>query len=522
MATESSSKTTWQSDLGPSRRTPWTANWVIVLLVIGGISLTAGAAVLFFISASNKDVGPKLTHRITRGDLIVTVTEQGTLESSENTEIICKVRGSNTVNWVVESGSMVQPGDELIRLETLQIEEQISERTKYALWSRSGAESWKAQVARRELAIPEYLEGRFVTQLMTLEKDLAISESNLRTAQNMLLHSQMMAERGYVSSLQIEQQAFRVTQFQLDAEVKKTEIDVLQRFTKKEELARLNGELKVANAQFEANRERAFADASRRDRAVEELKFCVIKAEKAGLVIHPSAARWKNAPEITEGGTVHKDQVLLLMPDLSKMQINVGIHESIIDRVEPGLQAQITLPGKTLDGEVVTVANVTRPAGWWTGNVVKYDTIIKLPPVGGLKPGMSAEVKVIIAHHKNVLKIPVAAVVETDKGHFCWVKTTYGPSKTSLQVGDSNDVYIEVKQGLNEGDDVVLNPIAFLEEAQAEAIKSIHDSIPSKSDKSTQNPKPKKPDPDQPASSAKPAAGSKPPAAKPQIKIKPK
>ena len=50
------------------------------------------------------------THTITRGDLLVTVTEQGTLESSNNLEIKCKVRGDNTIIWVIESGTEVQAG----------------------------------------------------------------------------------------------------------------------------------------------------------------------------------------------------------------------------------------------------------------------------------------------------------------------------------------------------------------------------------------------------------------------------
>jgi hypothetical protein len=37
----------------------------------------------------------------------------------------------------------------------------------------------------------------------------------------------------------------------------------------------------------------------------------VIKSEKSGMVIFPSAAAWKASPDITEGATVHKDQVLL-------------------------------------------------------------------------------------------------------------------------------------------------------------------------------------------------------------------
>ena len=446
-----------------------------IVLTLGAGGLLAGAALFFLGAGSEVKVSPNLTHTIQRGELLVTITEQGMLESSDNVEIICKVRGENTVNWVVESGTEVKAGDELIRLDTLYIEEQINERSKYAHWSRAGAESWKAQMARRTLAIPEYLEGRYVAELMTMEKDLVMAESRLRTAQNMLGHAEMMAERGYVSGLQIEQREFRVVQSQLDVEVKQTEIDVLKRFTKKEELERLKGELNVAKAQFGANDERAFADASRRDRAIEELEYCVVIAEKDGMVIHPSAARWKNAPEITEGGTVHKDQVLLLMPDLSKMQVKVGIHESVIDRLEPGLVAKVSLPGRVLEGEVVEVASIAQPAGWWTGNVVKYDTIVRLPSIENLKPGMSAEVEVIMARHEDVLKIPVGAVVETETEQLCWIQTAEGTKRCVLELGDSNDVFIVVNKGLQQGDRVVLNPVAYIEEAQQEVIKTPSD-----------------------------------------------
>ncbi len=83
----------------------------------------------------SRETGAGLTYTVTRNDLRVTVVEQGILESAENTEIKCKVRGLNTVIWVIDSGTMVQPGDELIRLDSRFIQEQIDERTKYAHWS---------------------------------------------------------------------------------------------------------------------------------------------------------------------------------------------------------------------------------------------------------------------------------------------------------------------------------------------------------------------------------------------------
>ncbi|MHC4205149.1 MAG: efflux RND transporter periplasmic adaptor subunit [Planctomycetota bacterium] len=451
--------------------------WKRILSAAAVVAVVVSAAALIPDTGSSREIGPELTHTITRGELIVTVTEQGTLESADNTEIKCRVRGQNTIIWVVESGSVVKPGDELVRLDTLAIEDAIAERTKYAHLTRSGAERAKADVARAELAIPEYLEGRYRSQLMTLEKDLTIVKSNLLTAQNMLAHAEMMAKRGYVSGLEVEDKTFAVTQAELNVDVKNTQIDVLKNFTRAMELETLKGNLNAAKARFAAEDERSQQDAARRDLALEEFKHCVVRAERGGLVIYPVAEKWKRAPEIEEGATVHRDQTLLLMPDLSQMQVKVGIHESIVKRIKPGMAARITLPDKTLDGEVTSVAAVTRPAGWWTGNVVKYDTIVKLPSVEGLKPGMSAEVEVILARHENVLTIPVAGVLETTQGDFCWVKTAEGAKeRRPLQLGDTNDNFIVVKAGLEEGEKIVLDPLASIEEAQKLALKPIDEA----------------------------------------------
>jgi hypothetical protein len=257
-------------------------------------------------------------------------------------------------------------------------------------------------------------------------------------------------------------------------DVKKTQIDVLKNFTKDMELETLQGNLNAAKARNAADEERAKMDEARRVLAVEELECCVIKAERSGLVIYPRAEEWKRAPEIEEGATVHRDQTLLLMPDLSKMQVKVGIHESIVECIKPGMAARITLPDKTLDGKVTSVAMVTRPAGWWTGNIVKYDTIIKLPSVEGLKPGMSAEVEVVLARHENVLTIPVAGVLETVQGDYCWIKTAEGAKeRRPLQLGDTNDNFIVVEAGLAEGEKIVLDPLASVEEAQILALQQI-------------------------------------------------
>ena len=443
----------------------------VAIIVIAAI---AGIALAFLPDAEgNRQTGPVRTHTVARGELLVTVTEQGTLESSNNTEIKCRVRGDNIITSVIESGTHVEPGDTLITLETLAIEEEINERTQFFHLAESQAARSAADVARAKLAILEYEQGRFVSLLASLEKDLAIAESRLLNAKNRLSHSKMMSRSEYASELDVEEKEFAVSQADLNVKLTQTRINVLKDFTKKEELVRLQGELNAAQATYEADVERAFADKKRLERAQEELQYCIIKAERAGMVIYPDGEEWKDAPEVEEGATVHKDQVLLLMPDLSQMQVKVGIHESVIERIQPGMHANITLNRKALSGEVTYAAPVAKPAGWWTGNVVKYDTIVALDPEEGLKPGMTVEVEIVLARHQDVLMIPTSAVVESKDGHACWVKVGEGIQRRSLTLGDNSDMFIVVEDGINEGDEVVLDPLANVEQAQIEAALSL-------------------------------------------------
>ena len=94
------------------------------------------------------------------------------------------------------------------------------------------------------------------------------------------------------------------------------------------------------------------------------------------------------------------------------MQVKVGIHEALVDRVKKGQTAIVTLPDFSVDGEVISVASVAKPAGWWTGNMVKYDTVIGIPASQDLEAWYECGNRSCSAlSTKNVLLVPVSAVV---------------------------------------------------------------------------------------------------------------
>ncbi len=412
-----------------------------------------------------------MTHTIRRGNLSVTVTENGMLESSNNEEIKCMVKGGSTVLWVIETGTFVKSGDELVRLDTSLIEDNITQQK--ISYERAVANQIIAQseVDVATTNIEEYINGTYVEERNTLEKQIFDAEEQVKKSQLAFESSERMASKGMLRTLQLEGQRFATESAQKDLDLKRKQLETLDKYKRTKKLQELESSLEAAKARLAAEDASLKLEKDRLDRDEQQLENCVIRAKSEGMVIFPSAAEWKETPDIEEGAVVREQQTLLMIPDLSKMQVKVGVHESKVARLNVGMRAEVELQDSDLVGEVAEIAEVTRPAGWWTGNMVKYDTIIELPNENGLKPGMSAVVDIILADHKDVLQIPVAAIVETGKGFVCWVESESGVVKRAIKLGDTNDEYTIVTDGIQEGDKVILDPTAFIESARAEAMK---------------------------------------------------
>ncbi len=451
-----------------SSASPWLKRGLIAIVLVAAV----GAAAPFISKTmQTEDQSNLLTHRVTKGGLAVTVTEQGTLESSSNIEIKCNVKGGSTVIWVIETGTTVEEGDILVELDTSTIEDNVTQkRISYenALANKIISES---DVAVAETSITEYLEGTFKEEKSTIEKEIFDAQQAVRAAQLKFESATRLAAKGMVRDLQLESEKFAVESARKELELKQTKLHALEKYTKAKMLQELTSALDAAKARLAADESALQLEKQRLEREKEQLANCTIRSTGSGLVIFPSAAAWKETPDIEEGATVREQQTLLMIPDLNAMQVKVGVHESKVDRLSLGMKARVQLQDTTLDGEVAEIAEVTRPAGWWTGNLVKYDTIIKLPQHPGLKPGMSATVDVILAEYQDVLTIPVAAIIESPEGFLCWVKSDQGVNKRLIEVGDTNDEFTIVESGLSDGEEVVLNPLAFIDEAQMQAIR---------------------------------------------------
>ena len=97
------------------RRVPrWTVLGVIVLVVVG----FATASVKSTLLSSSAPAQSVLTEKVRRADLVVSIAEDGNVESAHNKDVKCELQGGGTILWLIPDGAMAQKGDELVRLDS--------------------------------------------------------------------------------------------------------------------------------------------------------------------------------------------------------------------------------------------------------------------------------------------------------------------------------------------------------------------------------------------------------------------
>ncbi len=150
-------------------------------------------------------------------------------------------------------------------------------------------------------------------------------------------------------------------------------------------------------------------------------------------------------------------------------------------KVSDGQKATIrvdALPDRIYEGRVRTVANVASQVDSWTSDVKLYQTIVTIDfevlpdgsrkPVLGeqLKPDMTAEVTITVdTTNQPVLTVPVQAILGgTDMGAVreVFVKTPTGFERRPVKLGLANEKVVEIREGITEGEQVVLNPRVLL------------------------------------------------------------
>jgi RND family efflux transporter MFP subunit len=452
---------------------------------------------------------PEVTATVVKAELPVTVMERGELESSKTVDVRCEVEGEQIkIVELIPEGTRVSEGDVVIRFDTDKLSRSISEQeVKWrtadakAIASEEDLEVAKNQAASEiaaaklalklaQIDLKKYIEGDFPQEKREIEGEVLIAEEELKRAHDRVIFSERLKRKGYLSAGEHEADKFSETKAANAVSLAKEKLRVLENFTRERteaemsanaeeagrELDRVTRSQKSTIAKADSDHRVAVATAAiekaQLDRLKQMLERCTIKAPRDGIIVYAKDRPWDQTARVQVGGIVHFQQRLFSLPDLNELQVRVRIHESAVKKLQEGQTAEIRIdavPNRVLTGVVEKVATLADSRGFWDQRGVKeYETLVRLtdvPEGGGLKPGMTAEVKILVNRLSDVLVVPVQAVAEHFGSHVAFVINDDKLERRSVVVGENNDQFIQISSGLTAGDRVALDARARVEAA---------------------------------------------------------
>ena len=306
------------------------------------------------------------TVKVERGEISSVVTATGTINPVVTVLVGSQISGTIKALYA-DFNSRVKEGEVIAQIDPAILEAQVEQAKANVLGAqsnlmnaRANLQSVQANLVKAEVAVED--TKKTLNRNNELMKMSAIAQSALDTAQ--ANYDSAVAQRNAVKA-----------------------------------------QIEVAKAQVESAAAQVERDKAALKMAETNLRYTTIRSPVNGIVISRNVDVGQ-----TVAASLQAPTLFTIAKDLTQMQVDTNMSEADIGRILTGQEATFTVdayPEKTFRGRV----SVIRNAPTIIQNVVTYDVVIQVDNKElKLKPGMTANVSVIIAHKGGVLKLPNAAL----------------------------------------------------------------------------------------------------------------
>lgn len=433
-----------------------------------------------------------LVHTVKRQSLDDTVVERGTIESQNTVYGKNELQGyETTITFILPEGTAVKKGDVIVRLDSSKIDQQIAQKKlalaeaegklKEAQQSKIAKENegkGKIVVAKRELILAEievvkYLDGDYKAEEAEFLRLIADGKAQLKKFLDERANIEVLVKKGYRSPEQLDEFKLRINSLTKAVERDEQKLENLKLYDSKLKETTFRG--KVEDAKLKVEREIATADAEveKADVAIrsaesvvelhrtelanldESLKKCEMTAPQDGTVAYANQPWYDASQRIKVGARLYSRQDIYFLPDMQNMQVKLSLHESVINRVKADQQVSIRLDAfsdRRLEGKVTYVSELASSS---FDDSKSYDAVVlikEIPTDLAMKPGMTAEVEILVGTYADIVAIPIGAVTEHFQQSYVYLQNGSDFQRKAIKVGRKTHAFIEVTEGLSEGD----------------------------------------------------------------------
>jgi HlyD family secretion protein len=344
------------------------SRWKKRLVIIAAILILVSAGGFFTFRMIDANGGDQKFRKlkIERGEISSSVTATGTINPVVNVLVGSQVSGTIKALYA-DFNSQVKEGQVIAQIDPAIFEAQVAQGRANLLSAQANLLNVQAN-------------------LKNVQASLAKAEVAVQDTKRTLDRNKELAERKVVA------------QATLDTAQANYDSAVAQRDSSTAQIESAKAQIEQAKAQIEQAR------ASLRVSET-NLRYATIRSPVNGTVISRNVDVGQ-----TVAASLQAPTLFTIAKDLTQMQVDSNISEADVGRIAVGQDSTFTVdayPERTFRGKVSEIRN----APMTVQNVVTYDVVIRVDNKElKLKPGMTANVSVLIAHKEGVLKIPNSAL----------------------------------------------------------------------------------------------------------------
>lgn len=347
----------------------------------------------------------------------VTATSTGTIKSDNEAKITAQ-RAGRLEKLTVDEGDHVKSGGVVAEID--------KEEAYYNL-----------QMAEASLRKAEFILNQLISNHNSFKVDV---EKNI--------------ERAKATFLEVESRLKRFTGLKEKEYVSEMDMEAVQ---KEYDVAKANlGSAIAARDQVKARAEELKAQEANIKEANNHLAISKLNSQYSFITSPISGIVTSRPVRLGEGVT--KGSVIATVVSTDSLYIEAFIDEADVAKAKTGQKVNIIMdayPERVFTGEVYRISPVVLGGKQETRTFEVRTRFKDIPPV--IKPGMSADIEIIVESIENALVIPSQSLFEKEGRKFVYIVRDSRARLVRIEIGRFNWNFTEVKSGIKEGDEVVVN-----------------------------------------------------------------
>lgn len=444
---------------------------VLLVAVVGGVAYAK--------SAGNSQGMMLATVPVERGDVEQDVSTSGTVES-ENVQTYFSDVAAPVSVVSVKAGDTVNMGDTLLvyDTETLAMENEQAKLTASSTKKKLQAQLEEGSLNELKFATSAVEVGNYDAQIADLEARIDQVYCMINSNKKWMSDEGARLE-GEIAELESKKTSVSKNSakdhYQNEINSRREEINKhgtadLEEYLRQgqDELAKLKEGRSESEGTLKSS-ESGILSGTEKSEISDESRLAELNAQetaanlsKASKGVSANFAGIVTDVQVIEGSVTTPGTQLFTIADSQNVKVTLKVSKYDLEYIREGQSADVTIAGYDYTGKVTRIDRMAQKNDSGTAVVSAEIHIDK--PDDNIFLGIEAKAVIHIAKAKDALMIPVEVVNSSADGYYCYIVNNGVVERRELEIGISSDTYVEVVNGLEEGDQVVQNAAMELEE----------------------------------------------------------